>query len=95
MFAGDSINRHALENDFDSVGSFEAKTHLPALLDRVANGESIQITRRGVPVARLVPVSASSAADRRKLAGEIRELRKGIKLGGISIRRLIAEGRRY
>jgi len=39
----------------DSVGSFDAKTHLPALLERVSKGESIQITRHGVPVAVLVP----------------------------------------
>jgi prevent-host-death family protein len=35
----------------DSISSFDAKTHLPALLERVSKGESIQITRRGVPVA--------------------------------------------
>jgi len=34
-----------------SVGSFEAKTHLPKLLKRVAKGEKIIITRRGEPVA--------------------------------------------
>ena len=41
-----------------SVGSYEAKTHLPALLDRVAQGEQITITRHGVPVAMLVPALA-------------------------------------
>ena len=35
------------------VGAFEAKTHLSALLDEVARGEIIIITRRGRPVARL------------------------------------------
>ena len=43
----------------DSVGAFEAKTHLPRLLDRVARGESVTITRHGRPVARLVPVEDS------------------------------------
>ena len=38
----------------DTVGAYEAKTHLPALLNRVANGEQITITRHGVPVAVLV-----------------------------------------
>ena len=32
-----------------SVGTFEAKTHLSALLERVAKGETITITRNGVP----------------------------------------------
>lgn len=39
----------------DEVGAFEAKTHLPKLLDRVERGESVTITRHGRPVARLVP----------------------------------------
>ena len=38
------------------VGAYEAKTHLPALLDQVAKGEQITITKHGVPVAQLVPV---------------------------------------
>ncbi|MDQ3779529.1 MAG: type II toxin-antitoxin system prevent-host-death family antitoxin [Chloroflexota bacterium] len=38
-----------------TVGAYEAKTHLSQLLDEVAAGESITITRHGVPVARLVP----------------------------------------
>lgn len=39
----------------DEVGAFEAKTHLPKLLDRVERGESVTITRHGRPVAQLVP----------------------------------------
>ena len=42
----------------ERIGSYEAKTHLPQLLDRVARGESLTITRHGRPVARLVPVDA-------------------------------------
>ena len=38
------------------VGSFEAKTHPPQLLERVAQGEEFTITKHGKPVARLVPV---------------------------------------
>ena len=38
-----------------SVGVHEAKTHLSKLLERVAAGEEITITRRGEEVARLVP----------------------------------------
>jgi antitoxin (DNA-binding transcriptional repressor) of toxin-antitoxin stability system len=36
-----------------AIGSYEAKTHLPELLERVEKGEKIVITRRGVPVALL------------------------------------------
>ena len=49
-----------------SVGSLAAKTHFAALLERVAKGESIQITRRGVPFAKLVPVGVSEQKDLKK-----------------------------
>jgi len=39
------------------VNTHEAKTHLSRLLRRVAAGEEIIIANRGVPVARLVPVT--------------------------------------
>ena len=78
-----------------TVGSFEAKTHLPALLARVVRGEMIQITKRGVPVARLVPANTLEKNDCKKIAEEIRQMRKGIRLGRVSIRKLIEEGRRY
>ena len=79
----------------NSVGAFEAKTHLAALLERVAKGESIQITRRGVPVAKLVPADPPQKPDRRRLVEEIRQLRRGLTLGGLRIRDLIDEGRRF
>jgi prevent-host-death family protein len=78
------------------VGTFEAKTHLSELLDRVANGDEITITRNGKPIARLVPVDPASASERRKVARRIDKARRGVKLGpGLTIRKLIDEGRRY
>lgn len=78
-----------------TVGAYEAKTHLPQLLDRVARGEEIQITRNGRPVARLVPEPAATPADVRHAIAAVRELRKGRRLGpGVTIRELIDEGRR-
>lgn len=38
------------------VGIFEAKTHFSALVDGAERGESTLITRKGKPVARIVPV---------------------------------------
>ncbi|HEX7379941.1 MAG TPA: type II toxin-antitoxin system prevent-host-death family antitoxin [Pirellulales bacterium] len=76
-----------------SVDAYEAKTHLPRLLDQVARGEEIQITRNGRPVARLVPEPAP--ADIESLIGEMRQFRKGRRLGdGLTVRDLIEEGRR-
>jgi prevent-host-death family protein len=79
----------------ESVGSFEAKTHLPQLLERVAKGEEFTITRHGKPVARLVPAEAAKP-DVRQVIAEMRAFRKGNTLGeGITIRDLIEEGRRF
>ena len=41
----------------EMIGAYEAKTHLPQLLDRVARGERLTITRHGKPVAQLIPVT--------------------------------------
>ena len=78
-----------------TVGSYEAKTHLSSLLARVARGERITITKHGVPVAKLVPVETSGKRDRGEVIEELRRIRKGKTLGGISIRELIEEGRRF
>lgn len=77
----------------ESVGAFEAKTHLPRLLDEVAAGRSVTITKHGVPVARLVP-AARQAAQPREVIEAIRRARRGVTLGGLSLRDLISEGRR-
>ncbi|MBK8767257.1 MAG: type II toxin-antitoxin system Phd/YefM family antitoxin [Burkholderiaceae bacterium] len=41
------------------IGAFEAKNKLSALLDLVAQGEEVVITRHGKPVARMVPAVPS------------------------------------
>jgi prevent-host-death family protein len=80
----------------EAVGAYEAKTNLSRLLDRVARGEEIQITRNGRPVARLIPEPAAEPTDVRAAIATIRELRKGRRLGeGLTIRQLIEEGRRF
>jgi len=77
-----------------SVGAFEAKTHLTALLRRVSLGETIQITRRGIPVAKLVPAD-DGKKDVGQTVRELRQARSGMNLKGLTIRELIDEGRRF
>lgn len=81
----------------ETVGSFEAKTHLAQLLERVARGEEFTITRHGKPVARLVPASAvQTKPDVRKVIEELKAFAKGNTLGDdITVRDLIEEGRRF
>ena len=78
-----------------TIGAYEAKTHLPRLLDEVAAGEEITITKRGVPVARLVPVQQERKMTAAEIAAAFKELRKGNRLDGITPRELINRGRRY
>jgi prevent-host-death family protein len=77
-----------------NVGSYEVKTHFRTLLDRVAQGEQITITRRGVPVARLVPPLDPNPSDMRAAIQDVLSSRAGQRLDGLSIRDLIDEGRR-
>ena len=79
----------------ESYGSFAAKTHLAALLDKVESGESVTITRRGKPVALLSPVPPTARGRRADLVKQMLEFGKGRKLGAGGIRDLIEEGRRF
>lgn len=74
------------------VGAYEAKTHLSKLLDRVAKGESIAITKHGVRVAVLVPTEARP--DPAEIFRQMREFQSNHRLDGLSIREMIEEGRR-
>lgn len=78
-----------------TVGAFEAKTHFNELLRKVSEGETIRITRRGVPVAKLVPDVEAGKKDLKKMVAAFRRIRRGANLGELTIRDLINEGRRY
>jgi len=78
-----------------TVGAYEAKTRFSQLLERVAAGEEITITRHGHPVARLVPALPTHSVDRRKQAIlKMRELASRNRLSGLRVQDLVAEGRK-
>jgi prevent-host-death family protein len=60
-----------------TVGAFEAKTKLPALLDKVEDGEEIIITRRGKPVARLT-MPAAPPNERNLTVDDLLAIRRSI-----------------
>ena len=76
-----------------NIGVYEAKTHLPELLSRVAHGEQVTITRHGKAVARLVPVEPVWQRDAREVLEELKLFAKGRRCGH-SVREMIEEGRR-
>jgi prevent-host-death family protein len=55
-----------------SVGSYEAKTHLPQLLSQVEKGETITITKHGKPIAVLSPAREQAPRDVRAVIAEFR-----------------------
>ena len=75
------------------IGVYQAKTHLPELLARVAHGEQIIITRHGRAIARLVPAEPVRQRDVRGVIEELRTLAKG-RRADLPIKEMIAEGRR-
>jgi prevent-host-death family protein len=76
-----------------TVGSFEAKTHFSALLEKVAAGEEVVITKHGKPIARMVAAAAFDQADVDDAVEQLRRFRKGKTLGGLSWKELRDKGR--
>jgi prevent-host-death family protein len=82
------------------VTAFEAKTRFGELLDRVAEGEEVVITRHDKPVARLVPEGVQPLEEVRRAVAGLRALQERIgrrskaKLTARDVRSAIQEGRR-
>jgi prevent-host-death family protein len=82
------------------VTAFEAKTRFGELLERVARGEEVVITRHDKPVARLIPEGATRFDDVRRGVQGLRALQQQIrkrskaKLSDAEVRAAIAAGRK-
>jgi len=76
-----------------SIGAYEAKTHFSQLLEQVANGDTVVITKHGHEVAKLVPADPASASPNEAIEA-VRLARKGVRRGKVSVRAMIEEGRR-
>ena len=63
----------------ETVGAYEAKTHLPNLFERVKKGDRITIAKHGVPIAVLQPFEPDKHIDIRSTILEIIQLREKIK----------------
>jgi prevent-host-death family protein len=78
-----------------SISFYEARTQFSELLDQVARGKTVLITRRGKPAALLSPPPAEAKKNVKQVVREMLEYRDQQKrtLGAISVRELIEEGR--
>lgn len=79
----------------ETVGLFEAKTHLSELIARAERGEEVIITRHNKPVAKLVPISAGDVdvAARREAIDALLAGARGRRLA-MDWKKLRDEGRR-
>ncbi len=79
----------------DTIGAFEAKTHLSRLLDRVERGETLTIARHGKPVAHLIPVETDQKRSK-EAAARIVERRRHLKCAPLKdLISTVHEGHRY
>lgn len=74
------------------IGAYDAKTHLPKLLERVRRGERFVITKHGRPVAELGPVTVPDPQSIRKALDRIRKGREALARRGVSLSRILRKG---
>lgn len=77
-----------------TIGAFEAKTHLSALLEQVERGEQVVITKHGRPVAKLVPATKIDKINKQQIISKLKEFSKQNKLAGLDWKALRDEGRK-
>lgn len=74
------------------IGAYDAKTHLPKLLERVRRGERFVITKHGRPVAELGPVSARDPQATRKVLERMRKGREAMARRGVRLSQMLGKG---
>jgi len=78
-----------------NIGAYEAKTHLPKLLERVEKGERFVITRHGKPVAELVPVTTRDTAAITRAIADVRAVRQRLARRGVRIGDVLKKGQSW
>lgn len=74
------------------IGAYDAKTHLPKLLERVRRGERFVITKHGRPVAELGPVTVTDPESVRRALGRLRSGREALARRGLRLSQLLGKG---
>ncbi len=77
------------------IGAFEAKTHFSQIIEQVSHGEDFIITRRGKPVAKIIPFKQEQEMTRQEAIAKLIEMRKLYRgePGSFNVREAIEEGR--
>ena len=74
------------------IGAYDAKTHLPKLLERVRRGERFVITKHGRPVAELGPVTGRDPKSIAKALQQLREGREALARRGFRLSQILRKG---
>ena len=69
----------------EPVSAYDAKTHLPKLLERTAKGERFVITRHGKPVAQLIPFEGGDVASVHRAIGKVAAIRGNLARKGVTL----------
>lgn len=77
------------------IGTFEAKTHFSQIIEKVENGEDFIITKRGTPVAKIIPYEEKKMTRKEAIEAlrEMRKLYRGVP-GDFNVREAIEDGRK-
>lgn len=81
-----------MATDMPEIGAYDAKTHLPKLLERVRRGERFVITKHGRPVAELGPVKAHDPESARDVLERLRKGREALAKRGMRLSQLLGKG---
>lgn len=77
-----------------NIGAYDAKTKLPALLRQVQRGKRFTITRRGQPIADLVPSGSAATQNAKEAVAEMQKFERVPNIAPKDVAAWIAEGRR-
>ena len=77
------------------IGAFEAKTHFSQILEKAEKGEDFIVTKRGKPVAKIIPFEQEKKMTFTEAVEQLKEFRKLYRgePGSFNIREAIEEGR--
>ena len=77
------------------IGAFEAKTHFSQIIEKAEQGEDFIVTKRGKPVAKIIPFKQEAEMTFKEAVEQLKEFRKHYrgKPGDFNIRKAIEEGR--
>lgn len=76
----------------EPVSAYDAKTHLPKLLERAAKGERFVITRHGKPVAQLIPFDEADEAAIGRAFEKVGKIRAQLARQGVTLSGALAQG---